>query len=271
MFSVFTAKMSKVVASLATVFLFAGCIATYTIPPPRQVAIEGGRVAEVLGGGPVGVTNAQTNTEYLICLGNLNRNTLKANLRAWTDTAVGVLSSELNRRSIPVTDDAEKELKLAIVEIQHIDNSFTSGFLVKIRVQTGDGYSIMHQSEATSFNGGGGFGKAAAVAVARTVAEVLNDTSIRKYLGAAHAGDARHSNEETGTKPDEQGTVKITATPASADIYLDGVFVGNSSAEQKVKAGTHAVEVKNPGFKSFKREILVKAASEFNVHVELEK
>jgi hypothetical protein len=266
MLSIFPARMTKVVASLATLLLFAGCRYIPTTPPPGQVKIEEGRVAAFPGGGPVRVTNAQTNTaEYLITSGNKAVHS-KANLRAWTDTAVGVLSSELSRRGVPVTGDAKKELKLAIVEIR--DMLMVAGYIVELRVQTGDGYSVTHQSEAVSAIS---VEKAAAVAIARTVAEVLNDTSIQKYLSAASAGEARHGNEETGTKADEQGAVKITATPSSADIYLDGVFVGNSSAEQKVEAGTHAVEVKKPGFKSYQREILVKAGSEFNVHAELEK
>ncbi len=67
------------------------------------------------------------------------------------------------------------------------------------------------------------------------------------------------------------GLVDVKAVEQSGDIFVDGAFVGNSPARVRLGAGKHTIEIKKPGFKSYKRDIMVSAGSELTLRPGLEK
>ena len=77
------------------------------------------------------------------------------------------------------------------------------------------------------------------------------------------------SNEES--KKEATGVVMISANVDGADIYVDGMFVGNTPSNLKLKNGIHIIEVKLSGYKSFKRELRVYPDSEVSLRAILNK
>jgi hypothetical protein len=81
----------------------------------------------------------------------------------------------------------------------------------------------------------------------------------------ATKGDAPAAHDQ-GT-----GTVLMTSVPDSADVFVDGAFVGNSPATLKLKAGKHTVTVKMTGYNDWSREINVEAGSDVHLNAVLER
>ncbi|MBM4119056.1 PEGA domain-containing protein, partial [bacterium] len=69
----------------------------------------------------------------------------------------------------------------------------------------------------------------------------------------------------------QTGTVIVSASVEGADIYVDGLFVGNAPANLKLSEGVHVIEVKKDGYETFKRELRVFAAGEVSLKAELKK
>lgn len=67
------------------------------------------------------------------------------------------------------------------------------------------------------------------------------------------------------------GKVMVSSTPDSSDIYVDGLFAGNSPVTLPLGAGVHVVEVRKLGFITWKREIRVLKDSVTTLRVELKK
>jgi len=66
-----------------------------------------------------------------------------------------------------------------------------------------------------------------------------------------------------------QATVTVSSTPSSADVEVDGKFVGNTPSSIPVAAGEHSIKVSKKGFKSWERTLTVSGGSA-NVNAELE-
>ena len=67
------------------------------------------------------------------------------------------------------------------------------------------------------------------------------------------------------------GSVTVKADDDTADIYLDGLLMGNSPAKFTVTPGSHVIVVKKPGFKDSTRQLQVTAGAELSLHIVLEK
>ena len=66
-------------------------------------------------------------------------------------------------------------------------------------------------------------------------------------------------------------TVDVTSTPDSADIYVDGSFVGDTPAALKLKPGKHAIRVSLKGYVDWSRETPVESGSEVHLTAPLQK
>jgi len=64
--------------------------------------------------------------------------------------------------------------------------------------------------------------------------------------------------------------ISVSSTPGSADIEVDGNFVGNTPSTIDVAPGDHSVAVKKSGYKTWERKLKVSGGS-VNVNAELEK
>jgi hypothetical protein len=94
---------------------------------------------------------------------------------------------------------------------------------------------------------------------------------------APEPGPAKPSSPETSAPPSPalpppssaQAQLQISSTPASADIEIDGGFVGSTPSTIGVAAGQHQISVKKPGFKPWERKITV-SSGQVSVNATLE-
>ena len=63
----------------------------------------------------------------------------------------------------------------------------------------------------------------------------------------------------------------IVSNPMSADIEVDGSFVGNTPSDVQVSEGEHTISVKKAGFKDWERKLKVSGGSSVHLSAELEK
>ncbi|MGA9544723.1 MAG: PEGA domain-containing protein [Candidatus Sulfotelmatobacter sp.] len=70
---------------------------------------------------------------------------------------------------------------------------------------------------------------------------------------------------------DPTGKLSIGSVPDSADIEVDGSFVGNTPSDIQVAEGEHTVAVKKSGFKDWERKLKVTSGSSVHLNAELEK
>jgi PEGA domain len=66
-------------------------------------------------------------------------------------------------------------------------------------------------------------------------------------------------------------SVTIASDPASADIFVDEQFVGQTPSTIRLAAGSHRIEVKVPGKKTWERNLQVLKDSQITLHAVLEK
>lgn len=69
----------------------------------------------------------------------------------------------------------------------------------------------------------------------------------------------------------QMGTVMVSSNVQGADVYVDGMFVGNTPANLKLKDGIHIIEVKKQGCSSYRKELRVFGGSELSLRAELSK
>ena len=104
--------------------------------------------------------------------------TYTASTHQVTDTAIQVLETELEKRNINISEDADKQLRLAI---QGVSIVYPFGYyrcILLLKAETGDGY-------IGNFEGNNVAGKperSCGGAVLRAVAAMLNDDAILAYL-----------------------------------------------------------------------------------------
>lgn len=72
---------------------------------------------------------------------------------------------------------------------------------------------------------------------------------------------------QTGESP--KGVVNVVSNPTSADVLVDGEFVGNSPAVLKLSPGKHHITVKSAGFKDWTKDITVESASDVQLNAVL--
>ncbi len=64
-------------------------------------------------------------------------------------------------------------------------------------------------------------------------------------------------------------TVSISSAPASADVEVDGKFVGNTPSSITLPAGEHSIKITKKGYKAWQRTLTVSGGAT-NVNAELE-
>jgi hypothetical protein len=79
--------------------------------------------------------------------------------------------------------------------------------------------------------------------------------------------------KENAEVADGEGTasLSVSTSPAGADIYVDGAFVGNAPANLKLRTGTHTIRVSQSDYKDWSRDITVQAGAESRLIAILEK
>jgi uncharacterized protein len=89
-------------------------------------------------------------------------------------------------------------------------------------------------------------------------------------VDSGSAGSQTNQVDAANTSP-RTGLVNVVAADTDAEIFVDGAFVGNTPAKVKLTEGTHVIEVKESGFKGYRKQIAITAGSELTLRVTLEK
>jgi hypothetical protein len=167
-------KMSRIVALITILIAFSGCAQHLVID---QYPMKPGMVPEFRGGQPVALVNAQANTEN-VNAGSASMVKYTANTHQVTDTAIQVLETELEKRNINTSEDADKQLRLAIQDVS-IVYRFRYRCIMHLKAETGDGCIREFEGNNVSWENAW---RACGGAVLRAVAAMLNDDAILAYL-----------------------------------------------------------------------------------------
>jgi len=78
------------------------------------------------------------------------------------------------------------------------------------------------------------------------------------------------AQESASSKPLQPGVVRITAEEEGCELLVDGQSVGNPPATLKLAEGSHAIEARKAGFKTFRTQLTVGAGAELSLQVKLD-
>lgn len=107
--------------------------------------------------------------------------TLHANLNAWTDVAVGMTENELSQRGLTVSKDAKKSLTLSITSAKTTLPFMRVSSQIEMYVRSSGGYTATYTGKDWSVMSGDPK-QQMDIALARVVAEMLNDPEIISFL-----------------------------------------------------------------------------------------
>jgi hypothetical protein len=168
----------------------------------------------------VNIINDQTNAEKIL----IGAYTHKwwGNLRMWTDTAVGLLRSELGKRDVIFIEESPKILKLSITHAKLFWGFTTVGCTINLRVETGDGYIVNLEETVESTE----LYDSCDSVVTKAVAAMFNDQNIWNYLATSMIEKDSDCDGVPDEKDECPGTplgVKVDSKGCPLDTDRDGV------------------------------------------------
>jgi hypothetical protein len=89
-------------------------------------------------------------------------------------------------------------------------------------------------------------------------------------VGPIHPRNVAASPVPEGGKSRGTGSVAIASDPAGAEIYVDGKFVGQTPSKILLASGSHRMELRASGMRTWERELEVTQDSELTLHPVLE-
>ena len=157
-------------------FITCGC-ATYT-PQPYPLTSKN-VVPEFDVRQAIAIVNAQKSKSFKVPIGPDEN--IKGNLKKWTATAVEVLTTELKKHDMMISEDAPKVLKLAITKVHMFSGVrvWNTRCVVYLQAETGDGYMKAFEGNSFSLEG---YREASPLAITKAVEAMLNDKTILAYL-----------------------------------------------------------------------------------------
>jgi hypothetical protein len=175
----------KNIESILLLTVLCSACSTQLKPPARPV--DTFPIAEIKSQ-PVTVINAQTATQNIKIgssgtgMGQIPK-TLNGNLHEWTEIACNLLRTELQTRTGKTDDKAARELRLSITTIAVQPITFLGGNAVKLHVTVATSSGITKEFDVEYTHASRrNLEENAGAALAKAVATILNDETIRKYL-----------------------------------------------------------------------------------------
>jgi TPR repeat protein len=112
------------------------------------------------------------------------------------------------------------------------------------------------------------------IAHAQKLAREFKPDQTHPSTASSQSSSTNQSLASTATALNGQGSnvgwLNVNAADQSAEIFLDGSFVGNAPAKLRLEPGSHLVEVKKAGFKDYRRQITINAGSELSLNAALQ-
>lgn len=92
-----------------------------------------------------------------------------------------------------------------------------------------------------------------------------------KFQSAALAQPPIMNGTATSAETSASAKLQLESDPSTADIEIDGTFVGNTPSDVQVPEGDHTITVKKAGFKDWERKMKVSGGSSVHLAAQLEK
>lgn len=175
------------------VLCVAGCGTTYY--QPNALPVEG--VKAFSAKGSIALINGQPSTEPIPFI-----DTLHSNLNAWTDIAINMTASELSQRGLTVSKDAARSLTMSIMSAKTTIGFVMFNTQIVMNVKTSGGYAATYTGRDKSAMAGNPR-RQMDTALARVVAEMLNDPEIVSFLSDGRAGADVPKQDSAVQKPDD--------------------------------------------------------------------
>lgn len=104
----------------------------------------------------------------------------------------------------------------------------------------------------------------------------LLDPEARRVAGAPVQQQQQQQQQQTvivgrGAEAAGRGMVMVTSDVEDAEVYVDGMFAGNTPANLKLTEGIHVIEVRKAGLKPYKKELRVLGDSQLTLRAKLGK
>ncbi len=152
-----------------------GCSHYYV---PKQHPVNPGEAPDFTGMASINIVNAQE-TPKMNLLATQGFHKYLGDLQLWSDTAVGLLRSELEKRKIQVTDTAKKTIKLNITHATAHWGFASIRCILTLEVETSDGLrKTFEGNNASPWT----LWRACDGAVTRAITALLNDEEMLKFI-----------------------------------------------------------------------------------------
>ncbi len=165
----------KVILLISIIALSFGCSHYYV---PSQYPVKAGTVPDYAGQKSIHIINAhKTSNVKLLAAQGIHK--YLGDMQLWTDTAVGVLQSELESKNIQVTDTANKFISLKITHANAYWGFATIRCIVTLEVETSAGHKKTFEGNNTS---PWTLYRACDGAVTRAIIAMLNNDEILRFI-----------------------------------------------------------------------------------------
>jgi len=167
-----------VIGILALAMSF-GCAISHI---PKAEPVDAGAVPQIQGKGAIAIVNAQPD-KSIREFGRAGYGKLQGDLYTWTDSAVQLLGTEMQKAGLKVQATGEKSIKITVLDVKlgvsGID--FVAAIAkgtVTIKVETGDGYTKEYVGEKNAIQPPNACEKA----LTEAVVNMLKDGHVVAYL-----------------------------------------------------------------------------------------
>ncbi len=199
-----------------------GCATSGRFYVPKPIPIKPGTVLKpdykVVCS--VNIVNNQTNSEW-VHIGDYTH-TWSANLLMWTDTSVELLTDELVKRDVIISERSPKTLKLSITRAKLFWGFDAIGCTLNLNVITGDGYVVNIEETSSAKD----LYESCDTAVSNAVAQMFQDRGIQDYLTTTKIfrdSDGDGVPNEIDACPDTPKGVKVDSRGCPIDSDGDGI------------------------------------------------
>ncbi len=235
-------RVFRLTSLLVLILALCGCATSDRFYAPKPIPIKPGTVLKpdyniVCS---VNIINSQTNSDW-INIGDYTHE-WSANLLMWTDTAVELLTDELVKRDVIISERSPKRILLSITKAKLFWGFDQIGCNVNLNVITGDGYIVNIEETST----GKDLYESCDTAISNAVAQMFKDPGIQDYLTTSKIfrdadGDGVHNDidecpgtpkgvvvDARGCPPDSDGDGvpdyldKCPGTPKGVEVDCDG-------------------------------------------------
>ncbi len=210
------------VAGLLALMVLIGCATSGRFYVPKPVPIKPGTVLKpdyniVCS---VNIINNQTNSQW-VHIGDYTHE-WSANLLMWTDTAVELLTDELTKRGVIISERSPKTLKLSITGVKLFWGFDAIGCTLNLNVITGDGYTVNIEETSAAKD----LYETCDTTVSNAVAQMFQDRGIQDYLTTSKIfrdSDGDGVPNEIDECPDTPEGVKVDERGCPLDSDGDGI------------------------------------------------